>query len=277
MGTMAAQGMEPAERVPRRATLWVLTALAALLVAGLLALGTWQVQRLAWKQDLLARVARHQAAAPVPVPPLAAWPALNRADDEYRRVSVRGRFAHGLETLVQASTALGSGYWVLTPLRSSADGSWWLVNRGFVPAERREPASRSPADPDDEQTVQGLLRLSEPGGSLLQANQPAAGRWYARDVAAIAAARGLGQGAHAGPVAPMFIDAVADPADPAGAEVWPRPGLTVLNFSNNHLAYALTWFALAALLATASTFVLRREWRRLGRAAGEVVRAPVPD
>jgi surfeit locus 1 family protein len=274
MGGSADPATEAAERLPRRATLWVLSLLAGALVAGLLALGGWQVQRLLWKQDLLARVARHQAAAPVAVPPASAWPALNRADDEYRRVSVRGRYAHGLETLVQASTALGSGYWVLTPLRSSADGSWWLVNRGFVPAEQRDPARRGSPATDDEQTVQGLLRLSEPGGSLLQANQPAAGRWYARDVAAIAAARGLGQGAFAGLVAPLFIDATADPV---GAEVWPRPGLTVLNFSNNHLAYALTWFALAALLAAASTFVLRREWRLLRRAAGEVVRAPVPD
>src|SRR5262249_22311878 len=112
-----------------------------------------------------------------------------------------------------------------------------------------------------EQAVSGLLRPSEPGGGFLRSNDPAAGRWYSRDVAAIAAQQGL-----AGAVAPYFIDAQAEPG--AGAQ-WPRAGLTVVRFRNDHLVYALTWFALAAIMAAALGYLLldaRRE-RRLSRSA----------
>jgi surfeit locus 1 family protein len=107
----------------------------------------------------------------------------------------------------------------------------------------------------------GLLRFSEPGGRLLQANDPAAGRWYSRDVAALAAQQGL-----TGPVAPYFIDLVATPG---AAPIWPRPGLTVLQFRNDHLVYALTWFALAAIMAAAIGYVVldARRGRRVAGAA----------
>ena len=243
---------------PRRGgrTLWALLlgAALALCFASFLALGIWQVQRLAWKQDLIARVSQRLAAAPAAPPGPAAWPSLSKSGDEYRRLALRGRFDHGRASLVQASTVLGGGYWVLTPLRvEPADGSgayWLLVNRGFVGAGQRETYAR----PDGPQVLEGLLRLSEPGGSLLQKNVPAAGRWYSRDVAAIAAARGL-----EGPVAPYFADAWPEPAD--GAEQWPHPGLTVLQFSNNHRVYALTWFALAAMVAGAAVYLLRERRR----------------
>lgn len=247
----------------RPGLLAVLLIAAALVSAGFVALGAWQLQRLAWKQDLIERIERQLAAEPVPAPGPGAWPRLSRAEDEYRRVLVRGEFVHERETLVRASTALGSGHWVLTPLRSE-EGFWVLVNRGFVPPDRRERASRAADEPRGMQQVTGLLRLPEPGGSLLQDNDPAADRWYSRDVAAIAAARGLGA-AQPGPVAPYFIDEAAGARD-AGA--WPRPGLTVLRFSNKHLGYALTWFALAAMVAGATGWLLHEE-RRLRRSAGD--------
>jgi surfeit locus 1 family protein len=240
-------------RPQRSGAFWALLLAAAFVFAGLLALGIWQLQRLAWKQDLLARLEQRLQAAPVPAPGPAAWPTLSKAADEYRRVSARGRYDHGRETLVVASTALGSGYWVLTPLHTEA-GDWQLVNRGFVPSAQRTRESRAASEPQGLQTVPGLLRLSEPGGSLLQRNEPAAGRWYSRDVAAIAAAHGL-----QGPVAPFFIDAAADATAP---EAWPRGGLTVLSFSNNHRVYALTWFALAAMVAGAMVFLWREQGRR---------------
>lgn len=245
--------------------------LAALLFAGLLALGVWQLQRLAWKQDLIARVEERLGAEPVGAPsPLSdgkTWPSMNRAEHEYRRLRVQGRFDHTREVQVWASTALGSGYWVLTPLwvveqQAAGAGFWLLVNRGFVPPEQRDPAGR--AQPQGPQQITGLLRLSEPGGSLLRRNDASAGRWYSRDVAAVAAAQGL-----KGPVAPYFIDAGAD--DPATAVAWPRPGLTVLQFSNNHLVYALTWFALAAMVGGAAVLL----WRH--HAAGEPTLVPHRD
>lgn len=239
--------------------------LVALLLAGALAcaafaaLGAWQLRRLAWKEDLIARVDARLQAPPVEAPPQAAWGAVGR-DDEYRRVRLRGRYAHERETAVRAGTELGTGYWILTPLQTEA-GAWVLVNRGFVLAERRTRQTRTATEPAGEQEVTGLLRLSEPGGSLLQRNDAAAGRWVSRDVAAIAAARGLGSA----PVAPYFVDAAAPDGAP---EAWPRAGLTVVRFSNNHLVYAVTWFALAAMVAGAMAYVWVEE-RRTRRNAGD--------
>lgn len=253
-------------RGPRRvATVAALLLALAALAAGFFALGAWQLQRLAWKQALIERVQARLAAAPVPAPGPAAWPALSREADEYRRVSVHGRFAHERETLVQASTELGSGWWVLTPLRTDA-GWWLLVNRGFVPAEARGRGQRAATEIAGDVTVAGLLRLSEPGGSLLQHNDPAAERWYSRDVDAIAAARALDAGAQAAPVAPYFIDAAAAQGPGVPTDGWPRAGLTVLRFTNNHLGYALTWFGMALGTLGAAALLLRHE-RRLRRAA----------
>ena len=118
-----------------------LIAFLVLLVAVFLALGTWQVQRLSWKLDLIARVEARIHAAPVPAPSRNEWGGVNARDDEYRRVTATGLFEHDKSVLVQAVTALGAGFWVVTPLRL-ADGSAILVNRGFVPADKRDPAAR---------------------------------------------------------------------------------------------------------------------------------------
>lgn len=223
----------------------VLGALALLVFGVLLALGTWQVERRAWKLDLIARVdARiHAPAAPAPGP--AEWPALTTAADEYRHVTAAGSFLQGQDTLVQAVTALGSGFWVLAPFRTEG-GFIVLVNRGFVPADRRDPGSRDAGL--SQHRITGLLRVTEPGGGFLRSNDPAADRWYSRDVAAIAKAKRLG------PVAPYFIDADATP-NPGG---YPVGGLTVVAFRNSHLSYALTWFALAILTLVGLVILWRR-------------------
>lgn len=259
--------MQADGRAPRstRALIALVGALA-LACAGFAALGAWQVERLAWKQGLIARVERQRHAAPSPAPGPAQWAALQRDADEYRQVTVRGEFVHARETLVAATTVLGSGYWVLTPLHSD-EGHWVLVNRGFVPPEWRERARRRADEPQGMQVVTGLLRLSEPGGRLWQHNDPQAGRWYSRDVAAIAAARELPAATPGVPMAPYFIDAGADGPNVRGA-AWPRAGLTVVHFSNNHRVYAATWFALAAMAAGAIGYLLIDE-RRLRRMAGD--------
>jgi surfeit locus 1 family protein len=263
-----------AARAPRsRGAFTALLAGAALLMLLFLALGAWQVQRLAWKLELIERVERHVNAAPAAAPGPAQWPTLNRRDDEYRRVQLQGRFDHARETLVAASTELGSGFWVLTPLSSDA-GFTVLVNRGFVNPAHRDAARRDTPAPDGEQRVTGLLRFSEPGGSLLQQNAPAAGRWYSRDVAAIAAARGLST--NGTPLAPYFVDEAADPAaaaDAAQRSRWPRPGLTVIRFSNNHRVYAVTWFALALMVACAIGYLVLDD-RRLRRLSAPSDDAP---
>ncbi|WP_238182526.1 SURF1 family protein [Methylobacterium trifolii] len=222
------------------AALVILDLAGLLILVVLVGLGTWQVQRRAWKLDLIAQVEARVHAPAVAAPGPADWPGITSAD-AYRRVRLTGRFLHDRASLVQAVTVLGGGFWVMTPLEA-ADGVTVLVNRGFVPADRRDPAGWS--RPDGSLTATGLLRVSEPGGGFLRTNAPSADRWYSRDVADIAGARGLGT------VAPYFIDAEAGP-DPSAL---PVGGLTVVAFSNNHLVYAITWFTLAAMVLAAMLY-----------------------
>ena len=244
---------------PRRAGA---AAFALLACVGFVALGSWQLERRSWKLDLIARVAQRVHAPAVAAPGPDRWPLISAAEDEYRHVQVTGEFLHDRETLVQATTELGSGSWVLTPLRL-ADGAVVLVNRGFVSSEQRaqrQRATRAASETrtsSDTTTVTGLLRMNEPAAGLLgllRRNDAAANRWYARDVRAIAAARGLVR------VAPYFIDADADAAPrPASASATaPAGGLTVIAFRNDHLTYALTWYALA-LMAGGAVWRLMRD------------------
>ncbi|MBZ9985762.1 SURF1 family protein [Mesorhizobium sp. BH1-1-5] len=215
-------------------------ALAGLLgVLVFLGLGIWQLERRVWKLDLIVRVDQRIHAPVVAAPGPQSWSGFKAPDYEYRHVQLSGRFQGGANTLVQAVTELGGGYWVLTPMRDDR-GFTVLVNRGFVPQERKAEFQQQSGGLTSPTVVDGLLRISEPGGGFLRSNDPAANRWYSRDVAAIARARGLTD------VAPYFIDAGA-----SGADSWPRGGLTVVTFRNSHLVYALTWFALAAMLAIA--------------------------
>ena len=221
----------------RRPSLWI-TIPALVGVIGLIGLGVWQIERRAWKLALIDRVEQRIHAAPAPLPAAPSWPEVTAAGDEYRRVSLTGRFLHDRETLVQAVTDFGGGFWVITPLRT-ADGATVLVNRGFVSQDQRARATRRSGEPENSVTVTGLLRLTEPGGGFLRHNDPGADRWYSRDVAAIAQARGVES------VAPFFVDADGSlnaPGQPIG-------GLTVVRFPNSHLIYALTWFCLAFMLS----------------------------
>jgi len=244
-------------------TLWAL--IASLALGGFLALGQWQVARRAWKLALIAQVeARAYAPVATAAPTPSQWPSIAQSgqDYAYRRVTVDGVLLHQHSTLVQASTVLGRGWWVMTPLRVDGGGIV-VINRGFVPQAQTEGAWRS--RPQARTTITGLLRLSEPNGAFLRANDPAQGRWFSRDVAAIAASHGLEH------VAPYFIDAKANaPLPPAWQldlpqrlpdALLPVGGLTVLTFANNHLVYALTWYGLALMVAVAMVYVGREEIR----------------
>lgn len=224
-------------RAARSPSLW-LAVLSLTAFVTLIALGVWQIERRAWKLALIDRVEQRVHAPAVPIPSPTSWPTVSAANDEYRHVSVTGRFLHDRETLVQAVTEEGPGYWVLTPLKRD-DGTEVLVNRGFVPSERRDASTRQSGNREGPVEITGLLRITEPKGGFLRNNVPQHNRWYSRDVAAIAAARGLHE------VAPFFVDADAGSQIAGG----PIGGLTVVRFPNNHLIYALTWFALAFMLA----------------------------
>lgn len=261
---------------PYRSTLirYVFIAGGLFAFATFAALGTWQVKRLQWKQALIERVEQRVHAQAIAAPSRERWPQINAASDEYRHVYAKGIFLYDLTTRVQASTALGSGFWLLTPLRS-ADGSVTLINRGFIPANKmphdaiRGIQTKTPTTTFNTQdstaltsqpsiVVTGLLRMSEPGGAFLRNNDAANNRWYSRDVQAIAAAHHLSE------VAPYFIDAdktLASKENAPTQTAYPIGGLTVIHFSNNHLVYALTWYALALMVAIIGIWVARNERR----------------
>ncbi len=268
---------DPRARRPRAAwVLAVLSIVALALFAGFLALGIWQIERRAWKLDLIDRVTARAQGVPQTPPSPAQWPGMTRETDEYRRLQLTGRYEHSHESLVQASTDFGSGFWVMTPL-VQADGTTVLVNRGFVTPDRRDPATRQDNAPQGTVELTGLLRISEPAGGFLRKNDPAAAKWYSRDVGAIGTAQGLIK------LAPYFVDAEADGrtnalgasqlrgelAHVADQRIWPIPGLTVLSFHNSHAIYALTWFGLALMVAAAAFFVRRDERRVRERARHE--------
>ncbi len=234
-------------QVPRRRWLVAFGALLPVAFCGFVALGVWQLQRMAWKHDLIARVDARIHAKAVPAPSRAQWPAITDATDSYRRVSVSGRFVPGGETRTQAVTELGGGFWVLQPLQTD-EGDYVLVNRGFVPIG----GTTMPA-PAERVVVEGLLRISEPEGGFLRHNVPAQDRWYSRDVAAIARKQTL----PVGQVAPFFIDADRDQA----SGKWPRGGMTVVKFRDSHLSYALTWFGMAVLTLLAGGYLVASERR----------------
>jgi surfeit locus 1 family protein len=219
---------------------------------------------------MAARDAR-LAAAPAPLPGRARWPSISAAADEYRRVVLTGTYRYDLTTPVQALTEEGNGYWLMTPMcladgPAGEAGGVVLVNRGFIATELGAPTRYAPARAGADAcaralsdrapaTVQGLLRMDERAGAFTRSNDPTAHRWYARDVAQIATARGL-----AGPnfphVAPFFVDA-ARGQNPADAPDAPQGGMTVVRFHNSHLVYAITWYALALMVGGAFWWIVR--------------------
>lgn len=236
-----------------------LAALAALIV--LCGLGFWQLHRLAWKQDLIARVEMRSQISFAPPPPSENdWPNVTAERDEYRRVTVTGSFHHDREALAYdlLSDAKGKfsgpGYWVLTPL-VTANGGTIFVNRGFVPLDRKDAATRREGQLTGMVTVTGLLRMPEGRAWFTPADDPARGLWQERNPAAIAKAYGLTR------VAPFFVD--ASTSGPGGL---PQAGETRLVFSNRHLEYAVTWFGLALALIAVFIAFARKQMRSHKRA-----------
>ncbi len=206
------------------------------MVLVLLGLGTWQVERLYWKEGLIAALDAARSAPPVAPPPsLAAAASL-----AYRRVAATGRFLHDKEFAVAAISQTGDyGLAVVTPLRL-ADGSFLLVNRGWVPKDRQSPDSRRAGEIAAETTITGLLRLpnARKPSWFTPDNRPEASQWYYIDPTAMAAAARL-EG-----VLPYWIDADATPNPGA----YPIGGQTIVDIPNNHLQYAITWYSLAMAL-----------------------------
>lgn len=210
-------------------------------IAILAALGTWQVQRLQWKTDLIDRIESRVTAPPVPLPATVG----DVEEWDYRPVLLTGRFLHdkelhlGPRTLTPARGAKQAGVHVVTPFIRDDGGGILLVDRGFVPNERRDPATRAEGQILGTVTLQGIARVAQGRAWLQPENRPAENFWFAYDLPAMAAATGL----------PGFQPLVvqAGPAENPGG--LPVGGQTLVQVKNNHLSYAITWYGLALTLA----------------------------
>ena len=229
----------------------VLTGVAFFIsLAILLSLGTWQVQRLYWKDQLLADIAERRVAAPVTLADIEAMAA--RGDDiEYRPVTVTGVFANNRERHFFATWNGQTGYYVYTPLQL-ADGRFVFVNRGFVPFEAKEPEMRKQGQLTGVQTVTGLARarLAEKPSTIVPDNDIAKNIFYWKDLDVMASSTNI----PADKLVSFFIDA-GDALNPKGL---PIGGVTQFDLPNNHLQYAVTWYGLAAVLVGGGLYALFR-------------------
>jgi surfeit locus 1 family protein len=229
----------------------VVVVLAALAI--LLSLGTWQVERLHWKERLLADIAQRRAAAPVALSDIEAI-RKSGGDIEYRRVSVTGTFDHARERHFFATFGGQTGFYVYTPM-TLADGRILFVNRGFVPYEMKDPKTRTAGEVADQQTVIGYarVRLGEKPSSIVPDNDLAKNIFYWKDLDAMASTTGI----DASKVVQFFVDADGSIVNPGG---WPKGGVTQFDLPNSHLQYAVTWYGLAvALVAVVIGMIFRRK------------------
>jgi surfeit locus 1 family protein len=218
----------------------------------LLGLGTWQLERKAWKEGLIAALAARTSAEPMPLPSPERWSALKPESDEFRRVTFPATFASGREVLVYGSGSSvrpdvsGPGYWVFAPAEL-AGGAVVVVNRGFLPEGQQDPKTHTP--PAGRVDLIGALRWPEPRGWFVPNDDPARSLWFARDPFAMARAKGWGN------VAPFYVELESSTGP------LPRAGRLTPTLRNEHLQYALTWYGLAVVLAVMFALWLRSRRR----------------
>ncbi|WP_292242242.1 SURF1 family protein [Mesorhizobium sp.] len=229
----------------------LLLGLGLVLLFTLLSLGTWQVQRLYWKEGLLRTIDQRTHSVPVPLTEVEKRFAAT-GDVDYTPVTITGTFLHRGERHYFATWEGQSGFDVFTPLHLE-DGRFVLINRGFVPYDLKDAAKRPQSQPAGQVTVTGLARNPLPAkpSMMLPDNDPKKNIFYWKDRDAMAASVGLPAGAG---LVPFFVDADSTP-NPGGL---PVGGVTVIDLPNSHLQYAVTWYGLAVALAGVLIFRLRR-------------------
>ena len=229
-------------------------------LSGLVALGNWQVQRLYWKRDLIAAVTERPKLPPIAAPGPESWSDFDFDRYDYRAVFLEGRYREGE---VHVFTALsqpngqygGQGFWIMAPFET-VDGWTVMVNRGFVPGSKKDPASRPEADAAaDPARVVGLVRRAGVANDFTPENNLADNQWYVRDPVAI----GRHLGVAANRLAPYSVDLVAAMTPSTGL---PQAGETRMSFTNSHLQYAVTWYGLALALVGVYGAFIWSNWRR---------------
>jgi surfeit locus 1 family protein len=227
------------------------------------ALGVWQLNRLAEKEALIATVEARFHNAPVPFPPSREWVGFDPEAYDYLPVRITGHYVPAQTVLVFTSLSEprgqydGAGYWVMEPFALS-EGGTVFVNRGFVPQRMGDAFTTGGTAPAGEVTLTGIARKAEGVSAFTPPTDPARRLDYVRDPARLAA---MSDPALA-PVAPVYVDL---PAGDPGA--LPQGGETVIAFPNNHFGYALTWFGFAILTPILLAYWLYRQWRPKPEAA----------
>lgn len=222
-------------------------------LAILVTLGTWQLQRKTWKEDLLRQIETRAHGAPGKIVPEARWATWRAAEDEFRRVQLEGTSRVDQMVAVGGLAELRArqatqGFYFFVPL-VLADGATVFINRGFAPRELRQEAEAALRASPPKGSVVGLVRAPETRGLFMPENIADRDSWWVRNLDDMTRARGLSR------VAPFYIDAVAgeNPGE------WPKGGQTQLALPNNHLQYAVTWFGLACtLLGVFGVFAWKR-------------------
>jgi surfeit locus 1 family protein len=217
------------------------TVLTLMGLAVLIGLGNWQMSRKAWKEALIAKIAERIGAPPIRLAGDNQVTRVETNDREYLHVSFKGRFHHDKERYLYAPAPAGLGWHIYTPLEWGPARFVW-INRGFVPDERKDPATRREGQVSGEVEVTGLVRVGHGKGAFVPDNDVARNLWYWPDAAAMHASAFAGTGASA---FGYTVDADARPEPPGGL---PRGGVTRLDLPNRHLEYALTWYGLALAL-----------------------------
>lgn len=241
--------MRPHERPPR---IWPVVVATLIGTAILVWLGVWQVQRLHWKEGLLAQLAANAAAPPVDLA-TAAQLAGQGKDVEFLRVKFTGEYKHDAGKKMISTYEGGQGWTIITPAVST-DGWAVIVDRGRLPGQRIDAFDKPPGQLE----VEGVIRTYRHGqGYFSPDNDPKANLWYWWDVKAMLAASDLPPGLKPFPYVVQLVPSAAT-AD------FPRPEEPKADLANNHLGYALTWFGLAlTLLGVAGFYIYDLRKRRL--------------
>lgn len=230
---------------PRQITLWVSVILA---LAVLIGLGTWQMQRRAWKLGLIDRIEQRAHGEAISLT-LAKNFWQRGGDVEYYRVVLVGRFLHEEERHLYTIEGGKAAWRIVTPLVTSGDDIV-LVDRGYVPEELKDPATRAQGQIAGPVEIVGLARAAVPPNWFTPAVDLKRNQWFTRDIASMATSLPADQAAR---VLPFMVEAEAEPV-PGG---WPRGGVTRLALQNRHLEYALTWYGLAVTLLVVAFFLAR--------------------
>lgn len=231
----------------KRDLIW-LTVASVCAFAVLCGLGAWQLQRLAWKEDLIARIEARTRAEPVSLEQaIDHW--RRNGEVEYLRVTFDGKFRHGAERHLFTVIKGESGWKIITPVETGT-GDIVLVDRGFVPDALKSPGKREQGQLEETISMTGLARAPGTQGLFTPDNNPEKNAWYWRDLESMASALDPTERSR---LVPFFIELEASDI-PGG---YPRGGVTRVNLPNKHLQYAITWFGLALVLLAVFAIYLR--------------------